>query len=110
MTGKYILIAANECLPEVEEEYNRWYDEIHLPMFFEFPGLKKASRYKTMREDPALSRYLAFYEFDTEEDLVAFPESEAFKKAVEDFDRKWQHGEFVHRWGASYRLLTRLEK
>ena len=110
MTDKHIMIAANECKPEVEDEYNRWYNDVHLPMFFEYEKLKKASRYKLKGDIPGCSKYLSVYEFETEDDLKGFLGSDAMKKAIEDFDRKWKQGEFINNWGASYELIKRLER
>ena len=110
MTGNHIMIAANECTSEVEDEYNRWYNEVHLPMFFEYKGLRKASRYKLKGDIPGVSKYLAVYEFENEEDMKGFANSDAMKKAIADFDQKWKAGEFISNWHGSYELLTRLER
>jgi antibiotic biosynthesis monooxygenase (ABM) superfamily enzyme len=110
MTGKYILIAASETTPEAEEEYNRWYNDEHLTMLFEYQGLKTASRYRINEDNPDLARYLAVYEFETEEAMAGFMTSEVMQRAIVDFDAKWANGGFVKRWGASYRRLTQLER
>ena len=34
--GKVINMVSTECQPEVEAEFNKWYDEIHIPLLFKF--------------------------------------------------------------------------
>ena len=110
MSNKHLLIVASECSPEVEDDYNAWYNDVHLPMFFAFEGLKKASRYKLTGDNKECARYLAVYEFETPEAMAAFPKSEAFAAAVKDFDVKWKEGGFQGKWNASYELLPSLER
>jgi antibiotic biosynthesis monooxygenase (ABM) superfamily enzyme len=110
MAHSVILIVANEPGPGREIEYNEWYTEIHIPMMFRFPGLKRASRYRLSGENQECSRYLAIYEFDSKEDLEAFSGSPEFAAAVKDFDEKWKDGGFERKWGASYELIKSWEK
>ncbi len=107
---KQVLIVASECDAAVEDDYNAWYNDVHLPMFMGYDGLKKASRYRLSTETPGCARYLAFYEFETAEALAGFTASEAYAAAVRDFDEKWKHGGFHGRWAASYELLTARER
>jgi hypothetical protein len=107
---KHILIVASECDAAVEDDYNAWYDEVHLPMFMGYDGLKKASRCRLAGEAPGCARYLAFYEFATAEALAGFSNSEAYAAAVRDFDEKWKNGGFHGKWAASYEVLTSLER
>jgi hypothetical protein len=74
MSGKLMLIVANEPDPEKEEEYNEWYNGMHIPMMFEYKGMKKASRYLRLGEDKEYSKYLALYKLETD--------------SVEEFDGK----------------------
>ena len=111
MTSTHILIVASEPDPEVEDEYNRWYNDVHLPMFFRYEGLKKASRYKLAGGPPDSSRYIAVYEFESAEALAGFTLSDGYHEAVKDFDRKWKNGGFNHgSGGGSYELITFLER
>jgi hypothetical protein len=110
MGHRIILIVANEPSAAREAEYNEWYNEKHVPMMFRFKGMKKASRYCLAGENKEASRYLAVYEFDSKEDMEAFPKSPEFAEAVKDFDEKWKDGGFVRKWGASYELIKSWEK
>jgi heme-degrading monooxygenase HmoA len=110
MGHKIMLIAANEPIAEKEAEYNEWYNGKHIPMMFQFRGLKKASRYRLASDNKECSKYLAVYEFDSTEDLEAFLQSPEFAAAVKDFDDKWKNGGFESKWGASYELIKSWEK
>lgn len=110
MEHDVILIVANEPEAGREDEYNAWYTEKHIPMLLQFPGLKRASRYRLSGENKECSRYIAVYEFDSREDLEAFPNSPEFAAAVKDFDEKWKDGGFERKWGASYELIKSWDK
>jgi len=107
---KIMQIVASESTPEKEEEFSKWYSEVHLPMLFGYEGVKKASRYQLMGDDKANAKFLAIYEFDRKEDMEAFPESPAFKDAVIDFDNNHEALGFEMKWVASYELIKELEK
>ena len=110
MEHSLILIVANEPSIEREAEYNEWYSGKHIPMMFRFKGMKRASRYRLSGENKDCSKYLAIYEFDSKEDLDAFPASPEFAEAVKDFDEKWKDGGFERKWGASYELIKSWER
>jgi hypothetical protein len=110
MGNRMILIVANEPSAEREAEYNEWYTEKHIPMMFRFKGMKKAGRYRLSGENKECSKYLAIYEFNSKEDLEAFPKSSEFAAAVKDFDEKWKDGGFERKWNASYELIKSWEK
>ena len=108
---KLMQIVASESTPEKEENFSRWYSEIHLPMLFGYNGVKRASRYKLVGDDVQNNaKFLAIYEFDTKEELEAFPESPAFKDAIDDFDTNHEALGFKMRWVAVYELLTELTR
>ena len=44
--GKAILLVMMEVDPEHEDEWNRWYDEEHIPQRLGFPGFLAARRFK----------------------------------------------------------------
>jgi antibiotic biosynthesis monooxygenase (ABM) superfamily enzyme len=105
-----VLIVANEPGPGLEAEYNEWYTGKHIPMMFEFKGLKKASRYRRLDDIKGCSKYLAIYEFDNAEDMAAFSRSPEFAAAIKDFEKQWQGGGFERKWNATYELIKTWEK
>jgi hypothetical protein len=65
-------------VPGREDEYDKWYDEVHLPDVAAVPGVRAAQRYTLGPERRDLSvepefRHLAVYEIDGDPEEV-FPE------------------------------------
>jgi antibiotic biosynthesis monooxygenase (ABM) superfamily enzyme len=57
--SKLIYITATEPEPGWEEEFNRWYDEEHIPNLRALPGYFSARRYIAVEGEP---KYMAIYE------------------------------------------------
>jgi uncharacterized protein (TIGR02118 family) len=98
MTKEPILyIVATETTPDKEEKFNKWYDEIHVPMLLGYKGIKKATRYKIandMGENKGQATYLACYEFENEEAFNGYLKSPALEAALKDTDNTWKDGGF----------------
>jgi uncharacterized protein (TIGR02118 family) len=106
-----IHVIATECRPEDEEKFNKWYDEIHIPMLFEFKGLKKAVRYKRVYESGQYARYLAIYEFDSKkafEDYENSPELAAASK--EEHEETWKDSKYDMVWRVQYEPIKTWER
>jgi hypothetical protein len=72
MTKKYCFVVFSDPTPGREEEYNRWYDDVHLPHVLAVPGFVSARRLKLAEEPgventPLPGRYLALYEMETDD-------------------------------------------
>jgi hypothetical protein len=90
MTGfpKCLLIVTAEVDAEVEAEWNRWYDEVHLAEALRCPGVKRGKRYVSAGEISETTRgkteklnkriYTTIYELDNPE-VVATPEFQAMR-------------------------------
>ena len=67
--SKSVLLVYTDVDPEHEEEFNRWYNEMHIPDILQVEGFVAARRYKLSgpapRDQQSASRYLAIYELDT---------------------------------------------
>ena len=61
-----LLMFMVEVDPEHEEEFNRWYNEEHLPERARCPGFHSARRFKAI---DGSSRYLALYDLESPEVL-----------------------------------------
>lgn len=69
---RYLVLALNgPTLGEGdEEEYNRWYDEVHLPDLAAVDGILAARRYKVLRSnypEEQATPYFAAYEIETDD-------------------------------------------
>jgi hypothetical protein len=65
----WLYIVHTDIPDEVVDEYNRWYDEEHLPRLVTVPGVLRARRYASVAGGP---RYLTAYEL-TDRDAFESP-------------------------------------
>jgi hypothetical protein len=103
-------IVAADCSPDIEDKFNQWYNEVHIPMLFPFKGLKKASRYQLAGENKGPVKYLAFYEFENEKALADFMTSPEFTAAAEEMKETWKDADPGIKWIAQYRTIKTWEK
>ena len=84
---KWVLVAETNCtFPEREEEFNDWYNTIHIPDVLETPGILNATRYECANPQEGHGKYLAIYDVETddiEKTLAAFGSI---------LSRKWEEG------------------
>ena len=73
---KYIFPVRMDVEPEWEEEFNRWYNEEHVPLLTKVPGVLSGRRFEAIEGEP---KYLALYELESPQVL----ESDAWAKARE---------------------------
>jgi hypothetical protein len=74
----YIYLVQMDIPAEHEAEFNRIYDEEHVPLIVQVPGCSACSRYKlahSLQDDTA--KYLAIYELDSPD----VPDTPAWKAA-----------------------------
>jgi len=64
-----LLVTMTEPPPEMEEEFNSWYDTEHLPERLAIPGFISARRWVAMNRKPGEGQYLATYELESTEVL-----------------------------------------
>jgi heme-degrading monooxygenase HmoA len=107
---KLIQVVAAESSPEKDAKFEKWYTEVHIPMLFKYEGVKEINRYRLKGNDKQCSKYMTIYEFDNENDLAAFPKSQAFTDAVADFEDKKDTVGFISRWAGVYERIKSWEK
>ncbi len=71
--GTALLMVWTEVPADKEEEFNRWYNEEHLPERMAIPGFLSCARYEAVKGGP---KHLAYYELEN----VAVLESDTYKK------------------------------
>jgi len=91
-----------ECRADIEAKFNKWYNEVHIPLLFKYPGLKKVTRYQRAGDNKEQAKYLAVYEYDTKEALEGFPKSQEFKVAIAEMEGTWKGGGFEIKGNAIY--------
>jgi hypothetical protein len=99
--AEWLLVASAEVDPAVEEEWNRWYDEVHVPEMVDCPGWLSGTRYVT--EDEAGKRhYIGIYELEGPQAL----ESEEFQAR-----RGWrEYTPHVQHTSRLYKLVSSTDK
>ena len=81
-TRKHILlIVRTDVMPEMEEEFNRWYNEEHIPRLLQVPGVLWAKRGMSTGEG---QKYIAIYEHESAE----VQKTAAYREALET---DWTH-------------------
>ena len=106
MASKSVVhIIGTRCKPEQEEKFNRWYDEIHIPMLFKFPGMTGVKRMKRYTEGDEYPEYLAIYEFENQDAFEAFQASPEREAATEETGQTWGENKFELIWRVQYEVL-----
>lgn len=106
MKGKsVILIRATECQPEVEEKFNTWYNQVHIPMLFKFEGMREVIRCKLMSETKEHPKYLAIYKFESKKAYKAYEDSPELAVALEDARETWKDGGSETKWRVQYEVI-----
>ncbi|MEE8291442.1 MAG: DUF4286 family protein [Candidatus Tectomicrobia bacterium] len=72
----FLLSVRLDIAPEVEDEFNQWYNEDHLPKLAAVPGVACARRYRSLSGNG--TKYLALYELENDQVM----NTEAWSKAV----------------------------
>lgn len=82
----YFMVRAQVMDSMVEDAFDRWYQEEHLPDAVKAFGARRAWR-GWSDSDPSV--HYAFYEFADIEGARAIQGSDALKQLVAEFDRAW---------------------
>ena len=66
--ARYLLLALNGPTdgPDDEAEFNRWYNEVHLPDLRKITGNVSTRRFKVVRQNRIDKPYIAATEFETD--------------------------------------------
>jgi len=65
-----MVVQSSPVSPDREDEFNDWYDNIHVPEICSVPGFVSARRYKvpgTEAEGGGVPAYLAIYEIEADD-------------------------------------------
>jgi hypothetical protein len=67
--GRYTHVVFSNPAEGRETDYNRWYDETHLPEVLAVPGVVRASRHRIPQTGDTAPehRYLALYEIEADD-------------------------------------------
>ncbi|MBI4287099.1 MAG: DUF4286 family protein [Chloroflexi bacterium] len=98
------LVGANCNDPAQESEFNRWYNEVHIPEVLRLPGFVSARRYEIIKPREGYPKYMAVYEMQDEAAYNAF--QEYMRKARKGEAPAFTAGpEFAVPWTAGYKPI-----
>ncbi len=120
-----IMFIGSECPPELEQKWGKWYNDVHIADFLKMKGIKKAARFKIITPTEAdgivptqdertgkaaYAPFLAFYDFDSFEDIRAYYNSDARPALVGDWNKNWGATSCKVLWRAFYEHMKTWEK
>ena len=106
MENKAVInVVATRCRPEVEEKFNKWYDEVHIPLLFKFKGMKEVTRYKILKDTGEYPTYLTLYLFENREDYEEYAASPELAAGREEMAETWKDGGFDIEWRVPYEAV-----
>ena len=102
---KVILIGGIECPPELEEKFNKWYEEIHIPILLRSGEIEKVTRSKRINDDNKYPNYLMIYEFASIQAFERYEKSQQKAEATAEMKQSWSEGGCERRWRAQYEVI-----
>jgi antibiotic biosynthesis monooxygenase (ABM) superfamily enzyme len=103
--ARFLNLVGTECVSGDEVNFNKWYNEVHIPMLLKYKGLKKVTRYKLAGDAGGQAPYLAVYEYDNKEALDGMGKSPEFKAAIDEMTETQKKLKFGIKWAAPYEPL-----
>lgn len=85
-----ILVVGTTCTePGKDQEFNRWFNEVHIPEVLKVPGMLSAERFESIDTPSDFPKYLAIYQLADEQAVKAFKGHLKRQKAGEIPDFTW---------------------
>ena len=107
---KVINIRGMDCSPKVEDKFNKWYNEAHIPMLLKCKAVKAVTRLRRIGNDPSYPKYLVIYEYDSQEDYEAYSKGPELAAALEEMNTSWPNNEGLDfKWRAQYETIKSWE-
>ncbi len=103
--GAYLHMVGINCPPELDEKFNKWYNETHVPMLMKSKAVKRAYRGKITRPVGDLPQYLAIYEFDSRADYESWIKSPEMVACLKEADQTWKEKKYDRRFFVQYEVL-----
>jgi hypothetical protein len=74
--AKYLLVALSNAKPGRDDDYNFWYDTVHLADVCALPGVISGRRFEAHTQSPVRpeANYLALYEIEAEDPSIVLAE------------------------------------
>ncbi len=86
----YLWLVWTRCAPELDEDFNRWYDETHIPLLNKEGHISSVTRYRLSAEVASEQPpYLAVYEFKDLETFRSWLKSTSLADARKEMQESW---------------------
>lgn len=102
-----------QCQPEDEENFNRWYDDVHVPMLLAGGHVAKVTRYRLASETYDVApgtmvcpRYQTIYEFESQASFDAWMNGDERAAAGEDKAAGRDERPYDVVWAARYDVMS----
>jgi len=107
-----IYLAGIQCSPGLDDKFNKWYNETHIPLLFKSEHVMSVTRYKLVpvikgQNNPM---YLTTYDFKDKKGVEAWFASPFMAAAVADTKKTWAEEGFDAPWQAVYEPITTWRK
>jgi len=106
----FINVIGTRCHPDDDAKFNKWYDEVHIPMLMKFKGMKKVTRYKAAYLPKDYPTYLTIYEFASKADFEAYSNSPELAEARKEMAETWKERPFELTWRVQFEALKTWER
>lgn len=99
-----INIVATRCQPADADQFDKWYNEIHIPMLMKNDKLAGVVRYRAVGGPEDLPGFIAIYNFADFQDFEEYNQSPELAAAIKEMKETWGHKiEFTSR--VQYELI-----
>ena len=103
MESKPIMnVVATRCRPVDDEKFNKWYNEVHIPMLLKFKGIKEVTRYKILNDSEEYPTYLTLYTYENQDALKSFASSPELAAVMAETKETWKGEGFEIVWRVPY--------
>jgi len=105
---RFIYQLTIQCSPQMEAEFNKWYDDVHIPLVMRGGMLKAISRYKvTDAIETNVSKYLTVCEFEDRASFEKWLASDILAEAKVDREKTMGGKDVVWTSRAFYEPMAR---
>jgi uncharacterized protein (TIGR02118 family) len=97
-------IVATACQPKDEARFNKWYNEVHIPLLLKYKGITAAARYKIIDQSSNQPKYIALYKYASQKEADGISKSPEFLAAIKEMRESWGDGIEV-KYATNYELI-----
>ncbi|MFC1593187.1 EthD family reductase [Candidatus Omnitrophota bacterium] len=106
-----INIVGVQVRPEDEEKWNKWHEEVHVPLLFKFKGLLEVTRNKVVTESGEYPKYITIYRFESQEAYKAYKNSPEVAAARDELGETWKEGKkYGVVWSVQYETMKTFKR